>query len=331
LLLSDEAEVPPHLEYGMTGIMMTAKISPGGMGEIGDYPVARIGYGAISLGHGLPEDDAVALLRRAVDLGVNHIDTASFYEAGEVNRRIRRALAPYPEDLVVVSKVGYRPATGAIPVAPAQQPAELRAAVEQDLTELALEQIAVVNLRRPDLGPGLITQDDQVVDLDDQLAEMIALRDEGKIGAIGISNVGLDTVQRALPAGIVCVQNAYNLLDRRHEDILDLCVEKDIAWVPYSPLGSAFPGVPKVADNAVVQRVAAEAGATGAQIGLAWLLAHAPNTLLIAGTGSIAHLQENTRSGEVTLTADQFAALDAVPSEELPDDDAILALFTDNS
>jgi aryl-alcohol dehydrogenase-like predicted oxidoreductase len=314
----------------MTGNTMTVKIGPGGMGAIGDYPVARIGYGAMSLGYGLPESHAVALLRRAVDLGLNHIDTASFYEAGEINRRIRRALAPYPEDLVVVSKVGYRPAPGAIPVAPAQQPAELRAAVDLDLSELGLEQIPVVNLRRPDLGPGLITQDDQVDDLDDQLAEMIALRDEGKIGAIGISNVELDTLRRALPAGIVCVQNAYSLLDRRREHMIELCVEKKIAWVPYSPLGSAFPGMPKIAESEVVQRIAVDVGATGAQVGLAWLLAHAPNTLLIPGTGSITHLQENMRSGDITLTTDQLAALDAVPSPEMPDDEAILALFEQN-
>jgi pyridoxine 4-dehydrogenase len=94
---------------------MTVKISPGGMGAIGNYPVARMGYGAMSLGQGLPESHAIALLRRAVDLGLNHIDTASFYEAGEINRRIRRALAPYPEDLVIVSKVGYRPAPGLSP------------------------------------------------------------------------------------------------------------------------------------------------------------------------------------------------------------------------
>ena len=134
-------------------------------------------------------DDAAAVLRRAVELGVNHIDTASFYGPGEVNRRIRAALAPYPDDLVIVSKVGAR-YTGEdpIPLAAAQKPAELRAAVEDDLRQLGLDQIPVVNLRRLDLGPGVQAEGDQIVDLDDQLAEMIALRDEGKIGAIGISS-----------------------------------------------------------------------------------------------------------------------------------------------
>ncbi len=118
----------------------------------------------------VPFDDAVAVLRRAVDRGVNHIDTASFYADGEVNRRIRKALAPYPDDLVIVSKVGAATDTGPIPLRPAQRPAELRAAVEEDLEQLGLERIPVVNLRRLDLGPGLSAHGDQIVDLDDQLA-----------------------------------------------------------------------------------------------------------------------------------------------------------------
>lgn len=179
---------------------------PGGTGTIGGHSVARIGYGAMGLGRELPHDDATAVLHRAVELGVNHIDTASFYDDGVVNRRIRDALAPYRDDLLILSKVGARPATGPIPLALAQHPADLRRAVELDLAGLGLDQIPVVNLRRADIGPGLVAEGDQIVDLDDQLAEMIALRDEGKIGAIGISNVGLEILRRALPAGIVCVQ-----------------------------------------------------------------------------------------------------------------------------
>ncbi len=292
---------------------MTAS-HPGGTGTLGEHTVARIGYGAMGLGHELPQDDATAVLRSAIELGVNHIDTASFYDDGVVNGRIRDALAPYPDDLLIVSKVGARPATGPIPLALAQHPADLRHAVELDLAGLGLEQIPVVNLRRADLGPGLVAEGDQIVDLDDQLAEMIALREEGKIGAIGISNVDLDTLRRALPAGIVCVQNAYSLINRSHEDELALCLEQGIAWVPFFPLGSAFPGFPKVADNAAVRRIAAETGTTGAQVGLAWLLAHAPNTLLIAGTTSIVHLQENLAAGDLVLSAEQLADLDAVPA-----------------
>ncbi|OBB32602.1 aldo/keto reductase [Mycolicibacterium peregrinum] len=299
---------------------------PGGTGTIGGHSVARIGYGAMGLGHVLPQADATAVLHRAVELGVNHIDTASFYDDGVVNGRIRDALAPYRDDLLIVSKVGARPASGPIPLALAQHPADLRHAVELDLTGLGLDQIPVVNLRRADLGPGLVAEGDQIVDLDDQLAEMVALRDEGKIGAIGISNVDLDTLRRALPAGIVCVQNAYSLINRTHEDELTLCSEQDIAWVPFFPLGSAFPGFPKVAENAVVQRIAADLGVSGAQVGLAWLLAHAPNTLLIAGTTSIAHLEENLAAGDLMLTEQQLADLDAVHAE-LPQGDGVQAFL----
>lgn len=171
---------------------------------------------------------------------------------------------------------------------------------------------------------------DQIVDLDDQLAEMIALRDEGKIGAIGISSVPLETVQRALPAGIVSVQNAYGLLNRAQEDVLDLCLAEDIAWVPYFPLGSSFPGFPKVAENPVVRAIAAETGSTPSQVGLAWLLAHAPNTLLIAGTRSIGHLEENLGACDVSLDADALSRLDAVydaATDPLADRDGVEAFF----
>src|SRR5271163_2214237 len=302
---------------------MTDKPHPGGAGSIGTYPVARVGYGAMQLFETSLED-AVAVLRRAVELGVDHIDTASFYGPGEVNRRIREALAPYPDDLVIVSKVGAR-YTGdePVPLAAAQRPAELRAAVEDDLRQLGIERVPVVNLRRLDLGPGLAAEGDQIVDVDDQLAEMIALRDQGKIGAIGVSSVPLDVLGRALPAGIVCVQNAYSLLDRSQEEMLEVCKDQGgegIAWVPYFPLGSAFPGFPKVADNPVVLDIAGELGVLPAQVGLAWLLAHAPNTLLIPGTRSIAHLEENLGAGDVALSAEAIARLDAVTA---PGADAI--------
>jgi len=294
---------------------MADKPRPGGIGSIGASTVARVGYGAMQLFEA-SFDDAVAVLRRAVDLGVNHIDTASFYGPGEVNRRIREALAPYPDDLVIVSKVGARfSGDGPVPLAAAQRPAELRAAVEDDLRQLGLDSVPVVNLRRLDLGPGLQAEGDQIVDLDDQLSEMIALRDEGKIGAIGVSSVPLDILQRALPAGVVCVQNSYSLLDRSQEEMLDVSRAQggeEIAWVPYFPLGSAFPGFPKVADDAVVVEIADELGVLPAQVGLAWLLAHAPNTLLIPGTRSIGHLEENLGAGEVALSPEAIARLDAV-------------------
>jgi pyridoxine 4-dehydrogenase len=296
---------------------MTDEPQPGGPGRLGTTTVARIGYGAMQLGEARSPDDAVAVLRRAVELGVDHIDTASFYAGGEVNDHIRRALAPYRDDLVIVSKVGAAHVTGGpIPLRAAQKPAELRAAVEDDLRQLGLDCVPVVNLRRLDLGPGLAAEGGQIVDLDDQLAEMIALRDEGKIGAIGVSSVPLEVLRRALPAGIVCVQNAYSLLDRRHEDMLDFCTAEGIAWVPFFPLGSAFSGFPDVADNTVVREVAGEIGATPAQVGLAWLLTHAPNTFLIPGTRSIAHLEENVGAAGVALTEQALARLDGVSTPE---------------
>ena len=296
---------------------MTDEPQPGGPGRLGTTTVARIGYGAMQLGEARSPGDAVAVLRRAVEIGVDHIDTASFYAGGEVNDHIRRALAPYRDDLVIVSKVGAAHVTGGpIPLRAAQKPAELRAAVEDDLRQLGLDCVPVVNLRRLDLGPGLAAEGDQIVDLDDQLAEMIALRDEGKIGAIGVSSVPLEVLRRALPAGIVCVQNAYSLLDRRHEDMLDFCTAEGIAWVPFFPLGSAFSGFPDVADNTVVREVAGEIGATPAQVGLAWLLTHAPNTFLIPGTRSIAHLEENVGAAGVALTEEALARLDGVSTPE---------------
>ena len=204
-----------------------------------------------------------------------------------------------------------------MPLASAQKPAELRAAVEDDLRQLGLDRVPVVNLRRLDLGPGLAAEGDQIVDLDDQLAEMVALRDEGKIGAIGMSNVPLEVLQRALPAGIVCVQNAYSLLDRSHEDMLDFCSgRRKSRGCRSSRSDRRSPAFPSVADDAVVQEIAGELGATPAQVGLAWLLAHAPNTLLIPGTRSIAHLEENVGAAGVALSDDALARLDAVSTPE---------------
>ncbi|AQT79409.1 aldo/keto reductase [Mycolicibacterium litorale] len=303
---------------------MTSTSHPGGVGRLGAHQVARIGYGAMGLAPAPSIDHAVALLHRALELGINHIDTASFYAGGEVNRRIRRALAPYRDDVVIVSKVGARHVTGGkVPLALAQQPAELRAAVELDLAQLGLDRIPVVNLRRADIGPGVLAEGEQIVDLDDQLAELIALREEGMVGAIGISNVPLDTVRRAQPAGIVCVQNAYSLLDRSHEDAVEFCAAHGIAWVPYFPLGSGFPGFPKVSEHPVVARIAGELGVTAAQVGLAWLLAHSPNILPIAGTGSIAHLEENVGAGSIPLRASAIAELDAVPSQVSANGDGV--------
>jgi pyridoxine 4-dehydrogenase len=244
------------------------------------------------------------VLRRAVELGVNHIDTAQYYGPDVSNELIHAALHPYPDDLVLVSKVGAdRDAEGNW--LSAQRPEQLRAGVEANLHSLEVEQIDVVNLRLLDAG-----HEGEQVDLESQLAEMIALRDEGKIGGIGISNVGLDQLHQARPVGLACVQNAYSLLDRTGEPLLDLCREHDIAWVPYFPLGSAFPGMPKVTEHPAVLAAATALGATPAQVGLAWLLGHAPNILLIPGTSNLEHLAANIATTDVHLDADTMTTLD---------------------
>ncbi|WP_405666628.1 aldo/keto reductase [Streptomyces sp. NBC_01166] len=287
---------------------------PGGPWQLAGRPVSRVGFGAMQLER-LAGDRkaAVALLRRTVELGIDHIDTAQFYGHGFVNDVIREAIRA-EEDVMVVSKVGAAPdPDGPLPLRLAQRPEQLRAGVEDNLAALGLEQIPLVNLRRADNGPGLRAEGDQVVDLDDQLAVMTALRDEGKIGAIGLSSVTLDGLRRALPAGIACVQNAYSLLTRDDEDMLRLCLAEGIAWVPFFPLGSAFDGLPKVSDEPAVIAAARDLEVTPAQVGLAWLLGHAPNLLLIPGTADPDHLEANVDAGAVTLDEATVAALDAVP------------------
>jgi pyridoxine 4-dehydrogenase len=289
---------------------------PGGEALLAGRPVARVGYGAMQLAERpgrapLPAGEAIALLRAAVELGINHVDTAQFYGAGLANDLIRRALAPYAGDIVLVSKVGADHVDAPFPLRPAQRPHELRASVEDNLASLGVDQLAVVNLRRLDIQPGLLATGDQVVDLDDQLAELVALREEGKIGAIGLSNVRLDQLRQALPVGVACVQNAYSLVERSGEPMLDLCAAEGIAWVPFFPLGSAFPGRPKVTDQPAVVEAARALGATPSQVGLAWLRQHAPNVLLISGTSSIDHLRENVAAGELDLPADLIAHLEA--------------------
>jgi pyridoxine 4-dehydrogenase len=207
--------------------------------------VSRVGYGAMQLRRLRDDRDAAAaLLRRAAELGVDHVDTAYFYGDGLVNELIRDAFRP-EDGVVVVSKVGAEPNPGGrIELRLAQRPEQLRASVEDNLRSLGTDQVPVVNLRRTDSGPGLRATGDQLVDLDDQLAVMTALRDEGKIGAIGLSSVSLDVLRRAVPVGIVCVQNAYSLVSREDEDMLEFCAAEGIAWVPYFPLGGAYPGLP---------------------------------------------------------------------------------------
>ncbi|WP_103349439.1 aldo/keto reductase [Amycolatopsis sp. CA-128772] len=287
-------------------------------GELAGRTVFRVGFGAMQLER-LHADRgaAVALLRRAVELGVDHVDTAQFYGNGFVNSVLRDALRA-GDDFLVASKVGADPDPGApIPLRLAQRPAQLRASVEDNLRALGLDRLPLVNLRRADRRPGVLAQGDQLVDLDDQLAVLTAMRDEGKLGAIGLSSVTTDTLRRALPAGITCVQNAYSLVSRDDEDMLALCVAQDIAWVPYFPLGGAFPGLPKVTGEPAVLAAAQALGHSPEQVGLAWLLQHAPNVHLIPGTASEAHLEANIAAAGIELDAATVAALDAIPTRSM--------------
>ncbi len=289
-------------------------VYPGGRAKLAGRTVARIGFGAMQVERtGVGRDAALTILRQAVEAGVNHIDTAAFY--GAANALIREALAPYPDELVLVTKVGAaRDADGTFGAG--QRPEQLRDQVEANLATLDVEQVDVVNLRRLDAPPGLIAAGDQKVDLDDQLAELSALREAGKIGAIGLSNVSAGQLRQALPAGIACVQNSYGVLDRTAEPVLQLCREYDVAWVPFFPLGSAFPNRPKAADDPTVAGIAADLGATAAQVALAWLLAHYDHTLLIPGTSDPAHLAENIAVGGLRLPAASATALDQLAEPE---------------
>jgi pyridoxine 4-dehydrogenase len=284
-------------------------------GPLAGRTVSRVGYGAMQLERLRGDRDAaLALLRHALDLGVNHLDTAEFYGNTFVNGIIRDTIRP-GDDVLVASKVGADPNPGGpIPLRPAQRPHELRASVEDNLKTLGTDRLGLVNLRRMDTRPGVLAEGVQLVDLDDQLEAMTAMRDEGKIGAIGLSSVTLEILRRALPAGIACVQNAYSLVSRDDEDMLELCVAEDIAWVPFFPLGSAFPGLPKVTDEPAVRTVAESLSRTPSQVGLAWLLHHAPNVHLIPGTADAEHLEANIAAGSIVFDDATLATLDAVPS-----------------
>jgi pyridoxine 4-dehydrogenase len=272
--------------------------------------VSRMGFGAMQLpgprvfGPPRDRDEAIAVLRRAVELGVDHIDTAQYYGPDVANELIHEALHPYPDDLVLVSKLGAgRDEKGAW--FEAGSPDELRAGVIENLRSLELDTIPVVNLR--------VFAGEPDAKFDDQLATMIAMRDEGLIGAIGISNVSLAQFERAVAAtDVVCVQNAYSVANRSGADILDACRQRGIAFVPFFPLGSGFGADNPVLGSEAVRTTAERLGATRAQVALAWLLDHADNILLIPGTSSLAHLEENMAAADVRLDDEARAVLDAV-------------------
>jgi aryl-alcohol dehydrogenase-like predicted oxidoreductase len=265
-----------------------------------------MGFGAMQLpGPGVlgppkDRDAAIAVLRRAVDAGVNHIDTAQFYGPDVANELIHAALHPYPDDLVLVSKVGAaRDSEGQW--LPAQRPEDLRAGIEANLDSLDLEQIPVVNLRR---------HPDSDVPFADQLAAMVEFRNEGLIAAIGLSNIDLEEYRVAQgQTDVACVQNPYNLSDRSGQDLFDACRDDQVPYVPFFPLGSAFNPQNPVLSAPAVLAAADRLGATPAQVALAWLLRIAPTVLLIPGTSSLAHLEENLAAADLELDAEAVASL----------------------
>jgi len=280
---------------------------------LGDKTVRRIGFGAMQLAgpgvFGPPRDpDACrAVLRRAVELGVDHIDTSQYYGPDVVNDLIREALHPYPDDLKLVTKVGARRDDQGAWL-PALAPAELRAGVEANLRSLRVERMDLVNLRvmGGDGAPG-VPEPEQLGTLED-------LRREGKLDLIGVSNVSAEGLEQTLElVDIAEVQNAYSILDRSGEAVLDLASEREIAFVPFFPLGSAFTGGPqRLADDPAIAAVAEKHGAEATQIALAWLLARDERILLIPGTTSVAHLEENVAAGDIVLDAEDLERLEAV-------------------
>jgi aryl-alcohol dehydrogenase-like predicted oxidoreductase len=291
---------------------------------LGQFTVGRVGFGAMQLpGPGVfgpprDRDQALAVLRRAIELGINHIDTAQFYGPDVANELIREALHPYPANLALVSKVGgRRDDQGAW--LPAHEPDALREDIETNLRSLEVDRLAAVNLRVMDpesedpSKPATVNREL----FDRQLTAMIQARDEGLIAGIGLSNVSREHLQIALDrTEIVCVQNAYNLVDRTSQPVLDTCLEHAIAFVPFFPLGSGFTADNPVLGHPAVQSEASKLGRTPAQIALAWTLSVAPNVLLIPGTSSVQHLEENTAVADIELDDDTRRQLDDAASSD---------------
>jgi pyridoxine 4-dehydrogenase len=286
---------------------------------LGDKPINRIGFGAMQLAgpgvFGPPRDPdaARAVLRRAIELGVDHIDTSQYYGPDVVNDLIRETLHPYPESLKLVTKVGARRDDKGAWL-PALAPDELRAGVEDNLRSLRVERMDLVNLRLLDDsgGPG--------VPLPEQLGVLEDMRQEGKLDLIGVSNVTVEGVERALElVSLGEVQNAYSIVNRGDDPLVELCREHAIAFVPFFPLGSAFTGGPKqLAADPAIAAVAEKHGASPSQVALAWLLARYDRMLLIPGTTSVAHLEENLAAGDVELDADDLEALEGVEAVGSP-------------
>ena len=289
---------------------MTFTAERSGEFRLGDRRVRRMGYGAMQLAgphvFGPPADreGAIAVLRRAVELGVDHIDTSDYYGPYVTNEIIREALHPYPDDLTIVTKIGARrTADGAWPEALA--PDEVRQALYDNLEHLGVDVIDVVNLRVPGFSEPV---ERSLAEPFETLAE---LQQQGLIRHLGVSNVTLQQLAEAQAiAPVVCVQNHYNLAHRHDDALIDQLAAAEIAYVPFFPLGGFSPLQSKTLSDA-----AAELGVTPMQLALAWLLRRAPNILLIPGTSSVAHLKENLAAAEIVLSDDVIRELDGVAAK----------------
>ncbi len=289
---------------------MTSHQLPGGTYRIADVALTRVGYGAMQLAgpgvFGPPEDRdaAITVLRTAVDLGINHIDTADFYGPYVTNEIIRDALAPYPPDLHIVTKVGGRrdERGGWLH---ARTPAELRQQVHDNLRHLALDVLDVVNLR---VGGGDDGHSAEPGSIAAQFEELAALRQQGLIRHLGLSTVTAAQLAEAQSiAPVFCVQNFYNIARREDDELVDLTARQGIAYVPYFPLGGFTP-----LQSDTLEAVAKRLGAPPMSVALAWLLRRSPNILLIPGTSSVSHLRENVAGAGLELPADAAAELDAI-------------------
>lgn len=287
---------------------MAAVTAPGGALTLAeDLTLSRMGYGAMQLAgpgvFGPPEDrdQAVAVLREAVELGITHIDTSDFYGPTVVNELIREALYPYPADLRIVTKVGARRGADGSWI-PALEPSDLRAQVRENLQHLNLETLDVVNLR---LGSHEGTTEDSVAE---QFGTLVELQQQGLIRHLGVSGVSAAQLTEAQGmAPVVTVQNLYNLTRREDDVLVDRCAAESIAYAAFFPLGGLSP-----LQSETLTRVAARLDAAPQQVALAWLLRRSATTVLIPGTSSVAHLRENVAAASLSLPDDALAELDSI-------------------
>jgi pyridoxine 4-dehydrogenase len=289
-------------------------IDQSGTFTLGDRTVKRLGYGAMQLAgpgvFGPPRDHgaAVAVLREAVARGVNHIDTCDYYGPHITNKLIREALTPYPDDLVLVTKIGARRGEDGAWL-PWSSPDDLVQAVHDNLRNLGLDALDVVNFRSM-LGHPYPAEGS----IEAQVTALAELQRKGLVRHIGVSHVTPAQVAQARRiCEIVCVQNHYNLAHRTDDALIDDLARDGIAYVPYFPLGGFTP-----LQSSALSDVAARLGATPMQVALAWLLRRAPNILLIPGTSSVAHLHENLAAADFRLSEEALAALDGIAASVQP-------------